>query len=137
MSINVNNAETIVAYAALILADEGLDITPEKLQTLIEAANIEEFEPIWTKLFADALQGKVCISKSWSNRTLPIAHVIQDVKNLLTTATASTAEVGRQQSKVDGNEQEKPKEEADKENKGDGSGDEDSDMEEGMFGLFD
>ncbi|KAF2642499.1 hypothetical protein P280DRAFT_516281 [Massarina eburnea CBS 473.64] len=36
------NAEIIVAYAALILVDEGLKTTPEKLQTLLKATNIEK-----------------------------------------------------------------------------------------------
>ncbi|CAI6322933.1 unnamed protein product [Periconia digitata] len=60
MSTDVSRVENIVAYAALILADEGLEITPEKLQTLLAAANIEDIEPVWTQLFAKALQGKVC-----------------------------------------------------------------------------
>ncbi|PVI00317.1 hypothetical protein DM02DRAFT_592937, partial [Periconia macrospinosa] len=81
MSTDASKVETIVAYAALILADEGLDITPEKLQTLISAANIEGVEPIWTTLFAKALQGK-------------------EVKDILTQVTTSTPEVGKQQPAV-------------------------------------
>ncbi|KAG0227049.1 hypothetical protein BGW42_003174 [Actinomortierella wolfii] len=45
------------AYAALILADEGIEITADKLQTLLKAANIE-LESIMTALFAKALEGK-------------------------------------------------------------------------------
>ncbi|KAF2474473.1 ribosomal protein P1, partial [Lindgomyces ingoldianus] len=52
------NAEIATSYAALILADEGLKITPEKLQTLLKAAGIEDVEPIWTTLFANALKDK-------------------------------------------------------------------------------
>ncbi|RDA82732.1 hypothetical protein CP532_2406 [Ophiocordyceps camponoti-leonardi (nom. inval.)] len=52
------NAELAVSYAALILADEGVEITPDKLQTLIKAANVQEVEPIWTSIFAKALEGK-------------------------------------------------------------------------------
>ncbi|KAF3933645.1 hypothetical protein ABW20_dc0106555 [Dactylellina cionopaga] len=51
-------SELAVSYAALILADEGIDITPEKLQTLLKAASITDVEPIWTSLFAKALDGK-------------------------------------------------------------------------------
>jgi hypothetical protein len=36
----------------------GVDITADKLQTLIKVAKIEEVEPIWTSLFAKALEGK-------------------------------------------------------------------------------
>ncbi|KAF1845535.1 uncharacterized protein K460DRAFT_259402, partial [Cucurbitaria berberidis CBS 394.84] len=54
----INKAEQAVAYAALILADESVAITPEKLQALLKAASIEEVEPVWTTLFANALKDK-------------------------------------------------------------------------------
>ncbi|KAJ4295243.1 hypothetical protein N0V90_007254 [Kalmusia sp. IMI 367209] len=109
---NINKAETAVSYAALILADEGLDITPEKLQTLLKAANIEDVEPIWTTLFAKALQGK-------------------EVKDILTAISTSAPEVARPQINVH----------EDKDEPGEGSDimgdkDDDSDMEGGMFDLF-
>jgi large subunit ribosomal protein LP1 len=52
------NSEQAVSYAALILADDSIPITPEKLQTLLKAAGIEDVGPIWTTLFAKALEGK-------------------------------------------------------------------------------
>jgi len=48
----MSNAELAVSYAALILADDGVDITADKLQTIIKAAKIDDVEPIWTSLFA-------------------------------------------------------------------------------------
>lgn len=51
-------SEQAVSYAALILGDEDIEVTAEKLQTLIKAANVEDVEPIWTTLFEKALQGK-------------------------------------------------------------------------------
>jgi large subunit ribosomal protein LP1 len=56
--MSTNKAEQAVAYAALILADEFIAITPEKLQTLLKAAGVDDVEPIWTALFAKALEGK-------------------------------------------------------------------------------
>jgi 60s Acidic ribosomal protein len=53
----MSNAELATGYAALILADEGLDITADKLSSLTKAAGVE-VEPIWTQLFAKALEGK-------------------------------------------------------------------------------
>ncbi|KAG0152393.1 hypothetical protein CROQUDRAFT_142449 [Cronartium quercuum f. sp. fusiforme G11] len=50
-------ADTATTYAALILADEGLEITAEKISTLVSAAKIE-IEPIWATLLAKALEGK-------------------------------------------------------------------------------
>ncbi|KAJ4989704.1 60s Acidic ribosomal protein [Stagonosporopsis vannaccii] len=69
------NPEQAVAFAALILADDNLAITPEKLQTLLKAAGITEVEPIWTTLFANALKDK-------------------DVKNILTAAATSSLKAG-------------------------------------------
>ncbi|CAJ0539057.1 Ff.00g068610.m01.CDS01 [Fusarium sp. VM40] len=54
----MSNAELASSYAALILADDGVEITADKLQTLIKAAKIEDVEPIWTSIFAKALEGK-------------------------------------------------------------------------------
>lgn len=54
----MSTTELAVSYAALILADDGVDVTADKLQTLIKAAGIEDIEPIWSSLFAKALEGK-------------------------------------------------------------------------------
>jgi len=54
----MSHAELASSYAALILADDGVEITSDKLQTLIKAAKVEEVEPIWTSIFAKALEGK-------------------------------------------------------------------------------
>ncbi|KAI4098761.1 MAG: hypothetical protein L6R37_006317 [Teloschistes peruensis] len=48
----MSTSEIATSYAALILADEDLDVTPDKLQTLIKAAGIDDVESIWTTLFA-------------------------------------------------------------------------------------
>ncbi|OAA33297.1 60S acidic ribosomal protein P1 [Moelleriella libera RCEF 2490] len=54
----MSNAELAASYASLILADDGLEITADKLQALIKAAGIQDVEPIWTSIFAKALEGK-------------------------------------------------------------------------------
>lgn len=56
--MSTTNTETAVSYAALILADSDTSIIADKLQTLLSAAGIEDVEPIWTTLFAKALEGK-------------------------------------------------------------------------------
>ncbi|KAL9095340.1 MAG: hypothetical protein Q9165_002211 [Trypethelium subeluteriae] len=53
-----DKAEAAVSYAALILADAQVGVTAEKLQSLLKAAKIEDIEPIWTTLFAKALDDK-------------------------------------------------------------------------------
>ncbi|EAU36209.1 predicted protein [Aspergillus terreus NIH2624] len=54
----MSTAELACSYAALILADDGVEISAEKIQTLIGAAKVPEIEPIWTSIFAKALEGK-------------------------------------------------------------------------------
>jgi large subunit ribosomal protein LP1 len=54
----MSTAELATSYAALILADDGVEITSDKIQALIKAANVVDVEPIWASLFAKALEGK-------------------------------------------------------------------------------
>ncbi|EFY89014.1 60S acidic ribosomal protein P1 [Metarhizium acridum] len=54
----MSTAELASSYAALILADDGVEISADKLQALIKAAGVEGVEPIWTSIFAKALEGK-------------------------------------------------------------------------------
>ncbi|EGP83097.1 unnamed protein product [Zymoseptoria tritici ST99CH_1A5] len=54
----MSTSELASSYAALILADDGVEITADKLQSLISAAKVADVEPIWTSLFAKALEGK-------------------------------------------------------------------------------
>ncbi|KAG2007496.1 60s acidic ribosomal protein [Coprinopsis cinerea AmutBmut pab1-1] len=49
--------ELASTYAALILADDGIEITSDKIVALTSAANVE-LEPIWASLLAKALEGK-------------------------------------------------------------------------------
>ncbi|KAG1764639.1 hypothetical protein CY34DRAFT_806430 [Suillus luteus UH-Slu-Lm8-n1] len=51
------SAELAATYAALILADEGIEITADKILALTDAASVE-LEPIWATLLAKALEGK-------------------------------------------------------------------------------
>ncbi|KAK9894658.1 hypothetical protein P389DRAFT_162826 [Cystobasidium minutum MCA 4210] len=51
------SAELASTYAALILADDGLEITAEKIQAITSAAKVD-VEPIWASLLAKALEGK-------------------------------------------------------------------------------
>ncbi|KAL4243678.1 ribosomal protein P1/P2 family protein [Abortiporus biennis] len=51
------NVELAATYAALVLADDGIEITADKITALTTAANIE-VEPIWATLLAKALEGK-------------------------------------------------------------------------------
>merc|ERR1711872_178507 len=49
------SAELACTYAALILNDDDVEITGDKISTILKAANVE-FEPFWPSLFAGALK---------------------------------------------------------------------------------
>ncbi|PIL27035.1 hypothetical protein GSI_10174 [Ganoderma sinense ZZ0214-1] len=51
------SVELAATYAALILADDGIEITSDKILALTNAASVE-LEPIWASLLAKALEGK-------------------------------------------------------------------------------
>jgi len=110
------SSELAATYAALILADEGIEITGDKIVSLTTAAKVE-VEPIWASLLAKALAGK-------------------DVKDLLTNVggggapAAAGAAPAAGGAAAGGAAEEAPKEEKKEEAK------EESDDDMG-FGLFD
>jgi large subunit ribosomal protein LP1 len=52
----LSNDELACVYAALILADDNVDIKGDKIAAILKAANYE-IEPYWPGLFASALEG--------------------------------------------------------------------------------
>ncbi|KAL9593199.1 MAG: hypothetical protein Q9219_007645, partial [cf. Caloplaca sp. 3 TL-2023] len=52
----MSNSELAVSLAALILADDNIEVTSDKLSTIIKAASVDDVESIWTTLFAKASQ---------------------------------------------------------------------------------
>ena len=50
-----SNDELACVYASLILQDDEVAVTAEKIQTILKAANVE-VEPYWPSLFSKALE---------------------------------------------------------------------------------
>lgn len=54
--------ELAIIYSALILEDEGVQITTDKIKKLLQAADVQ-VEPFWPGLYVKALEGmKVSVS---------------------------------------------------------------------------
>ncbi|CAB3221012.1 unnamed protein product [Arctia plantaginis] len=51
-----SKAELSCVYAALILVDDDVAVTGEKISTILKAASVD-VEPYWPGLFAKALEG--------------------------------------------------------------------------------
>ncbi|XP_050529770.1 60S acidic ribosomal protein P1 [Daktulosphaira vitifoliae] len=51
----LSKPESACVYASLILADDDINVTAEKIQTILKAADID-VEPYWPGLFAKALE---------------------------------------------------------------------------------
>ncbi|KAI0227850.1 60S acidic ribosomal protein P1 [Lamellibrachia satsuma] len=104
--------ELACTYSALILADDDVPITADKITTLLKAANVS-VEPIWPSLFAKALSGI-------------------EVKDLITKIGSSVGSAGAAAPGGAGGAA--PAEEAKKEEEKEEEEEEDDDM---GFGLFD
>merc|ERR1712184_176980 len=107
------SAELACTYAALILNDDDVEITGDKITAILKAANVE-FEPFWPSLFAGALKD---------------VDVRSHITNIGSGVGSGPAAGGATAAGGDAAAAEAPKEEA----KAESSSEEDDDM---GFGLF-
>merc|ERR1712150_333970 len=107
--ISIAMAEThelACTYAALILTDDDVPITGEKISTILKAANVD-VEPIWPTLFAKALS------------SVNVRDLITNVGSAVGSAPAAAGAVAAA---------EPAKEEKKEEKKAESESDEDDDM---------
>ena len=119
----LSNDELACIYAALILADDNVDIKGDKIAAILKAANYD-IESYWPGLFAGALEG------------IKVTDLIKNVGSAPMAATAApattTAAAPAADDKKAAGGKEAPKKEEKKQEK------DDSDEGEDMgFGLFD
>merc|ERR1711962_1670676 len=103
--------ELACTYAALILTDDEVPITGEKIASILKAANVD-VEPIWPSLFAKALTG------------IDVRSLISNVGSSVGAAPSVGAAVAP--APAEEKKEEKKKEES-----------EDSEDDDMGFGLFD
>jgi large subunit ribosomal protein LP1 len=102
-----SSSELGCVYAALILADDNIEITSEKINTLLKAAKVQ-YEPFWPTLFAKALAGK---------KVLDLVGNVGSASAGVAAAPAATAEApaaaagGKGDAKKDDKKKEEPKKE--------------------------
>ncbi|XP_062588522.1 large ribosomal subunit protein P1-like [Saccostrea cucullata] len=105
--------ELACVYAALILADDQVAITGEKINTILKAAGVS-VEPYWPSLFAKALDG---------------VNVKEMISNISSGAGAAPAAAPAAAAAAPADDKKAPKKEEKKE---------ESESDEDMgFGLFD
>merc|ERR1712240_426569 len=103
------SAELACTYAALILNDDDVEITGDKITAILKAANVD-FEPFWPSLFAGAL------------KDVDVRSLITNIGSGVGSGPAAGGDAAAAEA---------PKEEA---KKAESSSEEDDDM---GFGLFD
>merc|ERR1712113_415012 len=108
------SAELACTYAALILNDDGIDITGDKITSILKAAKVD-CEPFWPGLFAGAL------------KDVNVADLIANIGSGAGAAAPAAGGASGGAAAAD-----EPKEEAKKESSSEDSGDDDM-----GFGLFD
>ncbi|XP_064489295.1 large ribosomal subunit protein P1-like [Ornithodoros turicata] len=114
-----SNDELACVYSALILQDDEIAVTAEKINTILKAASVD-VEPYWPSLFAKALEG------------LDLKALISNVGSGVGSAGPAPAAAagGAAPAAGGGGAKDEPKKEEKKEE----SEEEDDDM---GFGLFD
>ena len=99
--------EIACVYSALILADDDVAITADKISTILKAANVE-VEPHWPALFAKAFTATGAKPKDLLVGAASGAHAAAPVA---AAAAAAPAAGGKKEDKKEGGKKEAPKKE--------------------------
>ncbi|XP_060192888.1 large ribosomal subunit protein P1-like [Lycium barbarum] len=111
-----STGELACTYACLILHDDGIPVTAEKIGTLVKAANLQ-VESYWPSLFA-----KLCEKKNVDELIMNVGSGGAPASTGAAAAAAAPAATGDDAPAADDKKKEETKEESD---------------DEAMFSLFD
>jgi large subunit ribosomal protein LP1 len=89
----LSNDELACVYAALILADDNVDIKGDKIAAILKAANYD-IEPYWPGLFASALEGVKVTDLIKNIGSAPVAAAPTQAATTTTTAAAADDKKG-------------------------------------------
>jgi len=96
-----SKSELACVYSALILADDDIDVTADKINALLKAANIKFVEPYFPGLFAGALNNvniKDLLSKASSPGAGAPASAAAPVAAVADAPVAAAKEVPKEES---------------------------------------
>ncbi|VDK88910.1 unnamed protein product [Litomosoides sigmodontis] len=105
----MTNQELACVYAALILQDDEVAITGDKISTILKAAHVD-VEPFWPGLFAKALEG-VDVKSLITNISSGVGGAAAGVPSPSTGAAAAAPTAAAEEQKEE--KKEEPKEESD------------------------
>jgi len=117
----LSNDELACVYAALILADDNVDIKGDKIAAILKAANYE-IEPYWPGLFAGALEGVKVTDLIKNIGSAPVGAAPAHAATATAAVADKKAAGGKEAAKKEEKKQEK---------------DESDEGEDMGFGLFD
>ncbi|CAH8558233.1 unnamed protein product [Schistosoma mattheei] len=99
----MSKSELACVYAALMLADDDIDVTADKINTILKAANIKFVESYLPNLFATALNGK-----NVKDLLMSLGSAAPAAAAAPTSAPAAVANGGAEKGKEPAKEEKKP-----------------------------
>jgi hypothetical protein len=92
--------QPVASCAALIIANDGADITADKLQCIISTTNVDAIDPVWLNVFTKAVEGNdakeiICEMNKGSTPAVgspacEFIRITRKCSNLTTCAVVST-----------------------------------------------
>ena len=133
MALDIDKDELACTYAALLMHDENIPITAEKINTVLKAANVK-VQPFWPALFGKVLANRnlddIILSAGGGGVAAPAAPAAPEASSSAPADKGKGPKGGKGKEKPAEVEEKKPADEEKKEEVEEG-------VDLGGFGLFD